>query len=238
MSTQVLAPNIQSAFGEMVTGDLDVEDLQEMTCSQCQTPGRKFVKALNGQVYWRCGQCGDELTWLQHQSPVPVGPEGQPLPPDKEQEAKDLPKEPEPERPSLLRPDLQVNRWWVESNAGWCLQKIGPLPAPSELVETRMAFMRGGWSYEIVIRAGSPYGSENNLGHQMRRAMFWGPSAPQRHAMNFCSVCHEPELCSALQLIHSIPCKLEHVHCSRAAESSMTSPAGTASFAGSLRQVR
>ena len=85
MSTQVLAPNIQSAFGEMVTGDLDVEDLPEMTCSQCQTPCRKFVKVLIGQVYRRCGQCGDELTWLQHQSPVPVGPEGQPF--DKEQEA-------------------------------------------------------------------------------------------------------------------------------------------------------
>jgi hypothetical protein len=165
-----------------------------------------------------------------------VGPEGHPL--DEGQLADDLPEKPDPQRPSQLRPDLQLNRWWIESNAGWFPQTIGPLPAPSDCVETQMGFELDGWSYEIVIRAGSPYGSENDVGHQMRRAMFWGPSAPQLGTVGFCNVCQEPELCSVLQLIHSIPIKRVHVHCRSAAESSMTSAAGTASSAGSLRQVR
>ena len=91
-------------------------------------------------------------------------------------------------------PPLPVSAWWVESNQGWCLQKIGPLPAPFDNLTIDEDFEFDRWQYRIVIRAGSHFGSQTNSRKGARRAMCWGPSSAPADDMTYCHNCNVPGL--------------------------------------------
>ena len=60
-------------------------------------------------------------------------------------------------------------------------------------MDTREVFEVNGKTYEIVISAGSPFGSHINVENKVPRAMCWGAISPLPGTISFCKGCQVPE---------------------------------------------
>jgi hypothetical protein len=114
-------------------------------------------------------------------------------------------------------PEVRISRWWVESNAGWCLQNITLLPDPSAFADTHGKYEMNDSSYGIVIQAGSHIGTQTNVMNKHSRAMFWGACSPHSAAIGFCDRCQEAEWWTTMDPVHLFPGKKMHSRCRRAA---------------------
>jgi hypothetical protein len=142
-------------------------------------------------------------------------------------------------------PDVQISRWWVETHMGWCIEKRGPLPDPSEFVATRLDFEEAlaceedGFfqilSQRIVIAAGSQFGVCLAGWTMVPLVMFWGPCSPPRKAIGFCCKCQQPDWMSELEL-----CRIRgrdgHRLCNHRAECNVVPPSTGPAFANQPRR--
>ena len=88
------------------------------------------------------------------------------------------------------KPSDHSCQWWVDTNRGWCLQMVGPLPCPADKLEVQRKLEYGDGSYEIVIRVGSYFGTQTSVRNR-RRPMFFGPCGLRYNCIAFCNVCNE-----------------------------------------------